>query len=187
MLLQPFRNGERILAMARHAQRQRLAAREDEEGVERRDRRAEVAQAHDARGDGEGEVAERLGELHAVVGRVRLDQRLVAVLGAQPIERAAIDDDAADRVAVPADELGQRVHDDVGAVLLRLAQVRRRQRVIDDERHAGLLGDGGDGRQVDEDAARVGDRLAEDRPRLRRDRLGERGGIGRRPPRRRSN
>ena len=35
-----------------------------------------------AAGDGEGEVAERLGELHAVVGRVGLDQRLVAVLGA---------------------------------------------------------------------------------------------------------
>ena len=79
----------------------------------------------------------------------------------------------------PPMNLVRRVHDDVGAVLLRLAQVRRRQRVIDDERHARLLGDGGDGRQVDEDAARIGDRLAKDRPRLRRDRLFERSGIGR--------
>ena len=77
-----------------------------------------------------------------------------------------------------ADELRQRVHDDVGAVLLRLAQVGRRQRVIDDERHAGLLGDGSDGRKVDEDAARVGDRLAKDRACFRRDRLLERRRIG---------
>ena len=127
------------------------------------DRRAEVAQAHDAAGDGEGEVAEGLGQPHAVVAGVGVDQRLVLVLGAEPVEGAAVDDDAADRVAVAAHELGQRVHDDVGAVLLGLAQVGRRQRVVDDQRHAGLLGDGRDGRQVDDDAARVGDRLAEDR------------------------
>ncbi len=80
-----------------------------------------------------------------------------------------------------ADELRQRVHDDVSAVLLRLAQVGRRQRVIDDERHARLLGDGSDGGKIDEDAAGVGDGLAKDCARLRRDRLLERrriGGVG---------
>jgi hypothetical protein len=45
---------------------------------------------------------------------------------------------------VAAEELGQRMHDDVGAVLERLAQVGRRQRVVDDQRHAGALGDVGD-------------------------------------------
>jgi hypothetical protein len=42
---------------------------------------------------------------------------------------------------VAAEKLRQRVHDDVGAVLDRLAQIGRGQRVVDDERHAGALGD----------------------------------------------
>ena len=57
----------------------------------------------------------------------------------QPVEGAAVDDHAADRIAVAAEEFGERVHDDVGAVFDRLAQIGRRQRVVDDQRHAGLL------------------------------------------------
>ena len=57
-----FGDGERVLAMALHAQRQGLDAGEDQKGVERRERRAEIAQAEHPAGDGEGEVAERLAE-----------------------------------------------------------------------------------------------------------------------------
>ena len=42
---------------------------------------------------------------------------------------------------MPADELGRRVHDDVGAVLERTQQVRRRERVVDDERDLVVVGD----------------------------------------------
>src|SRR6185295_12755793 len=113
-------------------------------------------------GDGEGEVAEGLGQPHAVVAGVGIDQGRVLVPGVEPVIGAAIDDGAADRVAVPAQELGERVHDNVGAEVLGPAQVGGGERVVDDQRHAGLSGDGGDRRQVDDDAAGVGDRLAED-------------------------
>ena len=72
MLFQPARDGQRVLAVARDAQGQRLDAVDEEEGVQRRDRRAEVAQGEHARRDGEGEIAEGLAEDHAIVGRVRL-------------------------------------------------------------------------------------------------------------------
>ena len=49
---------------------------------------------------------------------------------------AAVDDGAAERRAVAAHELGQRMHDDVGAVFDRPQQDRRRDRVVDDQRHA---------------------------------------------------
>ena len=62
-----------------------------------------------------------------------------------------------------AQELGQRMHHDVGAVLDRLAQIGRGQRVVDDERNAGALGERGDRLDVGDDAARIGDRLDEDR------------------------
>ena len=48
--------------MALHAQRQGLDAGQDEERVEGRDRRPEIAQGEARGGDGEGEIAERLVE-----------------------------------------------------------------------------------------------------------------------------
>ena len=48
-------------------------------------------------------------------------------------------------VAVAADELGRRVHHDIRAMLDGPAQPRRRERVVDDQRDAGLVRDIGDG------------------------------------------
>ena len=69
---------------------------------------------------------------------------------------------AADRIAVAAEEFGERMHDDVGAVIDRLAQIGRGERVVDDQRHAGLARDIGDRLDVGDDAAGIGDRLDED-------------------------
>ena len=60
-----------------------------------------------------------------------------------PKSSAAVDDHAADRGAVAADVLGGGVHDDVGAVLDRAAEVRAGGGVVDDERYAVLVRDAG--------------------------------------------
>ena len=159
--------------MALHAKRQRLDAGQDQERVERRQRRPDVAQAQHPAGDGEGEIAEGLVQHDAVVFGPRLAQHRIAVL-ARPVERAGVDDHAADRVAVAAEEFRQRMNDDVGAVVDRLAEVGRRQRVVDDQRHAGAAGDVGDRLDVGDDAAGIGDQLDEDRLGLRRHRALER-------------
>ena len=52
-----------------------------------------------------------------------------------------------------------------------------RQRVVDDERHAGAMGDLGDRLDVGDDAAGIGDRLDEDRLGARRDRRLEGGEV----------
>ena len=129
----------------------------------------DVAQRQHPAGDREGEIAEGLVQHDAVIFRPRLRQHRIAVL-ARPVEGAGVDDHAADRVAVAAEKFRQRMHDDVGAIVDRLAQIRRRQRVVDDQRHAGALGDLGDRLDVGDDAARIGDRLDEDRLGLGRDR-----------------
>ncbi len=162
--------------MPLHAQRQRLDAGEDEERIERRQRRADIAQRQHAAGDGEGEIAERLVQHDAVIFRPRLAQHRIAPL-ARPVERAAVDDHAADRIAVAAQKFGQRMHDDVGAVLERLAQIRRGERVVDDIRHAGAPRDLRDRRHVGDDAAGIGDQLGEDRLGLRADGALERGDV----------
>ena len=103
-------------------------------------RRAEIAQAEHAAGDGEGEIAEGLVQDDAAIFRARLRQhRVVARL--RPVEGAAVDDGAAHRIAVAADELGQRMDDDVGAMLDRPHQIGRGQRVVDDQRQAVLARD----------------------------------------------
>jgi len=38
----------------------------------------------------------------------------------------------------PARKLRQRMHDDIGAMIDRADQIGRRQRVVDDQGHAGL-------------------------------------------------
>ena len=138
---------------------QRLQALQEQERVERAERRAEVAQALDARLHDVGEVAEGLVEAHAVVAGARLGQLREACprpRGTCPLSTMH----AADGGAVAADELGGRVDDDVGAMLDRPAQVGRGEGVVDDQRDAGLVGDLGDGRDVEHVDARVADRLA---------------------------
>ncbi|MGY4417285.1 hypothetical protein ACVWW4_009021 [Bradyrhizobium sp. LB7.1] len=81
-----------------------------------------------------------------------------------------IDDDATDRIAVAAQKLRQRVHDDVGTVIDRPDQIGRGQRVVDDQRYARLARHRRDRLDVGDAAGGIGDGLDEDRFRARRDR-----------------
>jgi hypothetical protein len=121
-------------------------------------------------GDGEGDVAEGLVQAQAMIGGVGFRQQRVAA-ALRPVEIAGIDDHAAHRVAVPAHELGERMQHDVGAMFDRLAEIGRGQRVVDDQRHAGLLRDLRDAADVGDEAAGIGDRLDEDGLGLGRQRL----------------
>ena len=79
-----------------------------------------------------------------------------------PVEISEVDDRAAHRGAVAAHELGERMDDDVGAVLDRPEQDRRRHRVVDDERDAVFVSYIGVSREVDDVAGGVADALAKD-------------------------
>ena len=159
--VEPFGHGLGVGDVAVHAKGQGLDALQQVPRGDRRHRGAEVAQRHGAHLHGEAEIAEGLVEGEAVVGGVGLaEARELVVLA--PVELARFDDGAAHGAAVAADVLGGRVDDDVGAPLERPAQVGRGQGVVDHQRDAGLTGDDGDGLEVEDDAARVGEALAED-------------------------
>ena len=104
--LQPAGDRERVLAVALDPQRERLEALEEEERVERAQRRTDVAQALDAELEDERERPERLRVADAVVARIGLDEVGLEALAGGPVELAAVDDDAADRGPVAADPLG---------------------------------------------------------------------------------
>ena len=71
----------------------------------------------------------------------------------------AHDDRSPDDVAVPADVLGRRVHDHVGAERERLLEVGRGEGVVDDEQGARVVRDGGQRLDVADGEHRVGGRL----------------------------
>ena len=167
--LEEFGNGLGVLAVLLHAQRQRFDAGQDQERVERRQRRTKIAQAEHTAGDSEGKITESLLDPDAVIFRPRFAEHWIFIV-LRPVEGAGIDDDAADRVAMAGKEFGQRMHDNVRAVINGADQVRGCQRVIDDQGHAGVAGDRRDRLDIGDAAARIGDRLDEDRLGARRDR-----------------
>ena len=93
-------------------------------------------------------------------GAERLLQEVEA-LGERVVVRR---DEAADDVAVAAEVLRRRVDDDVGAEVERLLQVRRRERVVDDEQRADGVRRVGGLADVDDVQQRVRRRLDPDEP-----------------------
>ena len=69
------------------------------------------------------------------------------------------------------------MHDDVGAVVDRPQQDRRRHGVVDDQRHAMTMRDRGQRLDVADIAGRIADALAEDRARVVVDQLLDRIGA----------
>ena len=160
--------------MTLHPQAQRLEPLDEQERVERRDRRPDVALVLEPCLQDVLRGTQRLGQL-------REDQPVVRRIGfgevGEPatrdvVELPAVDDDAADRRAVSADELRRRVHDDVGAMAQRLAEVWRADGVVDDERDLVVVRDLAHALEVEHVALRVADRLAVERARLGPDRGG---------------
>ena len=125
------------------AQRHGLDALQQQERAQRRQRGAggaqtEIADAFDISGR-----AEMLDIDQPVIGLIRLVEHREARGRAVPREAAAIDDDAAQGRAVAAQEFRHRFDDDVGAELDRPQQHRRGNRIVDDQRHALRMRDGG--------------------------------------------
>ena len=131
--------------MRAHPQRQGFDALQNEEGVERADRGAKVAQQRDARLQPVGDGAERLGGLRpdgaVIAGIGRVQGRLAGRVGV-PIEIAAVDDGAADAGAVAAEIFGERIHDH-GRAMVERADQQGGGGVVHDERDAEPAADGG--------------------------------------------
>ena len=72
--------------------------------------------------------------------------------------------DPGDDVAVTAEELRRRLDDEVRAQLERPADVRRRERVVDEVRRAVPMGEVGERGVVGDEGRRVGDGLGVERP-----------------------
>mmetsp|Transcript_60628 Transcript_60628/g.149087 ORF Transcript_60628/g.149087 Transcript_60628/m.149087 type:complete len:335 (+) Transcript_60628:659-1663(+) len=160
MLLEVLSNLERVLAVLLHPQGQCLNTHHDQPRVHGSEAAPKVAQPDGDAEVREGRGARRRGEVEAMVGRLRLSERLELALA--PVELPAVDDDTSHGVAVPAHVLGERVDHNVGTVLDGPAQIGRGEGVVHQQGHLDGVGGVGEGLEVDDDAARVGEGLNEE-------------------------
>ncbi len=159
VVLEELDHLEGVLHVALDAKRQGLQALEQQERVEGRQRRAQVAQQ---RGAGLGDVGgspTHVGEHDAVVGGVGLGQAREAVGMGRPIELAGVDEHAAHDGAVAAHELGGGVRHDVGTMLDGAQQVGRGEGGVHDEGQAVTVGDLGPALKVEHVGVGVAQRL----------------------------
>ena len=136
VLLEVLCDRERVFAVARDAERQRLDALEEDPRGIRRERRALVADPYREKANRKRDGLKRLREVvcepEAVVTGVWLV--VERELGVGPVEAAFLDHYAADSRAVSADPLRKGVDDEVRAVVKRPQKRRRRKRGVHDER-----------------------------------------------------
>ena len=109
-----LRHGQGVLGVPLHAQVQRLGPLQQQEGVEGRHASSGIAQPLDPCLEDVGQRTEGAGVGNAMVGRIGIGELLEAARGF-PVELAAIDQDAANRGAMAADELRRRVDHQVRA------------------------------------------------------------------------
>ncbi len=153
MSFQELGDAQRVLAVPLHAQRQRLQPLQEEPAIQGSYRGSQVTQKLHTRLDDVGQWAEGLDKAQAVVRGIGLDQPGEPSI--RPVEIAAIHDHASDGRAVTTDELGGRVDDDIASMLEGLHQVRRGQRVIQDQGYAVLMRDIGHGANIQRIQARI--------------------------------
>ena len=139
---------------------------QQQERIHRRKHRAQRALVHAAAATDKGRLAEMLGVDESMVGLVRVAEHRKACGMVLPRELSAIDDDAAQRRAVPAHELGQRVDDDVGAILLGAHHHRRRHGIVDDQRNMMPVRNLGHRLQIADIAGGISDCFAKQRARV---------------------
>ena len=152
-----------VFHMAIQAERKRFDTLQQQEGVERGNRGTLVAEENGADVDGVSRRARRR-ERNAVACVLLGELRELA--GCNPVELAAIHNDAAESRAVTADKLGRGMHHDVGPVFDRANQVRRTEGVVDDQRDLVLVGDCRDGVDIRDVGMRVAERLDKDELRV---------------------
>ena len=156
----------RVADVPVHPQRKRLEPLDKQERIHWRDTRSHVAHRFRARLHQKSVVAEGVDEPEIVVRRRGRGDAGEAA----EIEPARVEDRARDGIAVAADELRRRIINQRRAPFHRPAEIRRGEGVVDDEGNAVRIRKIREFFQIENGAARIADRLAVKRARLRRDR-----------------
>src|SRR5258705_6790116 len=134
---------QRVLRVALHAQMQRLSTLQQQERIEGRQASPRIAEPLNTRLKSECQGTERLRIRDSVIRRIGAGEVWKATR-CLPIKTARVNNDAADRSAVSADELRRRVNSNVCAPFDGPAKRRRWGSVVNNQWHAFLVSDFGE-------------------------------------------
>ena len=158
---QPLGHRQSVVAMPLHAKPQRFHARQKQKGVERRNGWPQIAQAQNPCRNGQCHRPESLVQLDAIIRRIGFGKQRIGTTG-RPIEIASVNQRATHRIAMPANEFGERMHHHIGPVFERLHQIGCGQRVIHNQRHARLFRHRRNRLNIRDAPTRIGDGFDED-------------------------
>jgi hypothetical protein len=185
MLFQELRDGECVFGVPGDAQGQRFDSLQNLKGVEGAQGRSQIPQQLNANLYDEGQVAgsrnvaKGVPEFQSVIAGIGVREfREFAVVPGKP---SGIDDDASEAGPVSAQIFGGGQRHDVRAVINGFGQADA-DGVVHDERHAGVVGDGGEGLKIGDIQLGISDGLRIDRARFLGDGVAEGGrlaGVGR--------
>ena len=162
VFFQPGGNLARIGHVPLHPQRQRLDPHQRVMRPLRVHRHPQIAQPDRDGMEGKGHAAQSCMEIQPVIGGFGCGQAGELARG-RPVEFARIHHDAAGYRAVAGQVFRRRMHHQCRAMLDGAAQIRGGRGVVDDQRQAHPVGQCGNGIQIGDIAAGVGDGFAEDR------------------------
>src|SRR5690606_40420952 len=138
MFIEPARHFQRIIAVPLHAQRECFYAREYLKSIERRDGRAEIAQSEYSRSNRKGNISKGFVNFEARIIRTWFGQKWV-IPGFSPIKCTCIHQYTTHGVTMTANKFGERMYNNICAVLDWAYQIWRGHSIIDDERKAMIM------------------------------------------------
>ena len=140
MIAEKFGYLSGVFDVALYAERHGLDTLKKQKAIERRHRGASVSLGYSAATGDECGSAVMFDVNDAVISGLRTGEHVIAVGIIAPGEFSAVNDHSANRSSVAAHELGHGMDDDIGAVLDGAKQDWRCHGVVDDQRHAVLVG-----------------------------------------------
>lgn len=162
MVFEELGDLQSVFTVLRHAKSESFKTRVQKECVLRSLDAAEVAHELCSRLHNVTLLAESLTVSETMVRRIRFGHARELVVMGFPVEVAAIDDSAADGHCMSIHIFGRRMGDDICAELERLAEDRRCECIVDDERNAVLVSDVCELLDVRDVAGRVRNRFTEE-------------------------
>ena len=149
--------------MAFHTQGECFQPLQQKERVERADGGAGIPHQRCAQFDDISQGTRNLCEHYPMVGRVWPAESGELVI-LRPVKPTAVHDHAAHYRSVTADKLGGRVDYNVRAMFYGAEQIRRRERIVDQDRNTVLVSNSSDGFQIQHVGVGVAERFQKERP-----------------------
>ena len=141
MPVQKIDHFERIAHMTLHTQRQCLKPLQEHKHIERRDSRTRITQQHRTYACHKCRRPGDIGKHSPMIARIRSGKSRILPCFGFPVKPSSVHYHTSKARTVPSDEFCSRMYHDVRTMLYRAYQIRRAERIVNNQRHSVAVGD----------------------------------------------